>query len=372
MYSCAPAPFRHLFLYLSKITTIMKRLTALLAALAFILFTHIAFGQRPNVYILATGGTIAGTGASSTGTAYSAGQVAIQTLIDAVPQMQEIAQVRGEQVVNIGSQDMSDEVWLRLAERINELVQDPDIDGIVVTHGTDTMEETALFLDLSVNTPKPIVLTGAMRPSTALSADGPLNLFNAVVVAASSDSRDRGVLVAMNGQVHSAVQVIKMHTTSVESFASPNAAPLGTVLNGKVTYKASPEHTTLHFDITGLTALPKVGIIYSHAGISSDIATAMLSSGYQGIIHAGVGNGNIHKEIFPNLDQARANNIIVVRSSRVPTGPTTLENEVDDQAHQFVASQWLNPQKSRVLLMLALTRTHDWQQIQEYFNSISK
>jgi L-asparaginase len=115
-----------------------------------------------------------------------------------------------------------------------------------------------------------------------------------------------------------------------------------------------------------------VGIIYSHAGITPDIANAMLSSGYRGIVHAGVGNGNIHKEIFPVLDQARANNIIVVRSSRVPTGPTTLENEVDDQAHQFVASQWLNPQKSRVLLMLALTRTHDWQQIQKYFNSISK
>lgn len=350
----------------------MKRLTALLAALAFILFTHIAFGQRPNVYILATGGTIAGTGVSSTGTAYSAGQVAIQTLIDAVPQIQEIAQVRGEQVVNIGSQDMSDEVWLRLADRINELVQDPDIDGIVVTHGTDTMEETALFLDLTVNTPKPIVLTGAMRPSTALSADGPFNLFNAVVVAASPDSRDRGVLVAMNAQVHAASQVVKMHTTSVESFASPNTGPAGTILNGNVTYHSAPARTPLHFDITGLQTLPKVGIIYSHAGITPDIATAMLSSGYQGIIHAGVGNGNIHKNIFPVLEKARAQGILVVRSSRVPTGPTTLENEVDDEAYQFVASQWLNPQKSRVLLMLALTRTHDWQQIQEYFNSISQ
>lgn len=348
----------------------MKRLTILLASLALLLFTHISFGQRPNVYILATGGTIAGTGVSSTGTAYSAGQVAIQTLIDAVPQIQDVAQVRGEQVVNIGSQDMSDEVWLRLAERINELVQDPDIDGIVVTHGTDTMEETALFLDLTVNTPKPIVLTGAMRPSTALSADGPLNLFNAVVVAASPDSRDRGVMVAMNGQVHAAAQVIKMHTTSVESFASPNAGPLGTILNGKVNYQTTPQHTPLHFDITGLRTLPKVGIIYSHAGIATDFATAMLSSGYQGIIHAGVGNGNIHKNIFPVLEKARAQGILVVRSSRVPTGPTTLENEVDDEAYQFVASQWLNPHKSRVLLMLALTRTHDWREIQSYFNNL--
>ena len=348
----------------------MKRLTALLASMALLLFAHITFAQRPNVYILATGGTIAGTGASSTGTAYSAGQVAIQTLIDAVPQMQDIAQVRGEQVVNIGSQDMSDEVWLRLAERINELVQDPDIDGIVVTHGTDTMEETALFLDLTVDSDKPVVLTGAMRPSTALSADGPLNLYNAVVVAASPESYGRGTLVAMNGQVHAASRVVKMNTTAVETFVSPGFGPLGTILNSEVQYTTPATRNPLKFDISALTALPKVGIIYSHAGVTADVATAMISSSYQGIVHAGVGNGNIHKNIFPVLEKARANGIAVVRSSRVPTGPTTLDNEVDDEKYGFVASQWLNPQKSRVLLMLALTRTHDWCEIQSYFNTL--
>lgn len=192
------------------------------------------------------------------------------------------------------------------------------------------------------------------------------------MVAASPASRDRGVLVAMNGQVHAAAQVIKMHTTSVESFSSPNSGPLGTILNGKVNYQTIPHRAPLHFDISGLRTLPKVGIIYSHAGVNADIANAMLVSGYQGIVHAGVGNGNIHKNIFSVLEKARAQRILVVRSSRVPTGPTTLENEVDDEKYQFVASQWLNPQKSRVLLMLALTSTHNWQQIQEYFNSISQ
>lgn len=348
----------------------MKKHTTLLAV-TLMLLSLVTFGQKPNVYILATGGTIAGVGTSSTATSYSAGQVTIEALLDAVPQIQEIAQVRREQVVNIGSQDMSDEVWLQLAVRVNELLQNPDIDGIVITHGTDTMEETAFFLDLTVDSPKPVVLTGAMHPSTSLSADGPLNLYNAVVVAASPDSRDRGVLVAMNGEVHAAARVAKMHTTAVQSFASPGFGPVGTVLNSKVQYSAQASRNPLKFDLSAHKALPKVGILYSHAGVCPDIATAMLSAGYQGIVHAGVGNGNIHKNIFPALQQARANGIVVVRSSRVPVGPTTLDNEVDDEKYQFVASQWLNPQKSRVLLMLALTATTDWQQIQQYFNVLA-
>jgi L-asparaginase len=137
-----------------------------------------------------------------------------------------------------------------------------------------------------------------------------------------------------------------------------------------VQYTTPATRNPFKFDISALTALPKVGIIYSHAGVTADVAAAMISSSYQGIVHAGVGNGNIHKNIFPVLEKARANGIAVVRSSRVPTGPTTLDNEVDDEKYGFVASQWLNPQKSRVLLMLALTRTHDWCEIQSYFNTL--
>lgn len=339
--------------------------------LATILIATATWAQKPNIHILATGGTIAGAGKSATATNYTAGQVAIGTLLDAVPQVKDIANVTGEQVVRIGSQDMNDEVWLTLAHRINELLSQPDTDGIVITHGTDTMEETAYFLNLTVKSPKPVVLTGAMRPSTAISADGPLNIYNAVVTASDKASAGKGVLVVMNGQIWGAESVTKMHTTSVETFQAPNAGPLGYILNSRVNYNQMPQkkHTTqTAFDVSGLESLPKVGIVYSHSNIDADMVEPMLKNGYKGIVHAGVGNGNIHKNLFPVLEKARKQGILVVRSTRVPSGPTTLDNEVDDELYQFVASQQLNPQKARILLMLALTRTDDWRKIQEYFN----
>ena len=348
----------------------MKRALFTAAAMLLMIFTSVLWAQRPNVYILATGGTIAGSGASSVGTNYTAGQVEIASLLDAVPQIKEVANVVGRQLVRIGSQDMDDATWLLLARRINELTSSDSVDAIVVTHGTDTMEETAFFLSLTVGTKKPVVLVGAMRPSTALSTDGPLNLYNAVVVAASPQSVGRGVLVAMNGRVYSAATVTKMHTTNVEAFGAPDAGAVGYVLNGEVHYILPLEHPdgSLHFSVAGLEALPRVAVAYGHAGVSPDIIEAVIGSGYKGIVYAGVGNGNIHKDILPVLEEARRRGIIVVRSSRVPSGPTSLDNEVDDARYGFVASQLLSPQKARVLLMLALTRTDDWQQIQRYFN----
>lgn len=353
-----------------------------------LLASSMAFAQElPNVYILATGGTIAGSGSSSTNSQYSAGQVAIGTLLDAVPQIKDIANVEGEQVVNIGSQDMSDEVWLVLARRINELLGSSDVNGVVVTHGTDTMEETAFFLSLVTNSDKPVVLVGAMRPSTAMSADGPANLYNAVVTAASPASKGRGVLVCMNGKVYGAADVTKTNTTSVETFQSPNSGPLGYIHNGEVFYYHAPERVcrgfvdyvhkgtmltetrTPYFNIEGLSSLPKVGIAYGYSNVEGDVVEMMVEKGYRGIVYAGVGNGNIHRNVFPELEEARREGIVVVRSSRVPTGATTLDAEVDDERYGFVASWGLNPQKARVLLMLALTKTSDWKHIQEYFNN---
>ena len=341
-----------------------------LLVLGLFLSVTLALAAKPNIHILATGGTIAGTGSSATSTSYTSGQVASGALLDAVPGLNSIANITGEQVVKIGSQDMSNEVWLTLAKKVNELLNRPDIDGIVITHGTDTMEETAYFLNLTVKSDKPVVITGAMRPSTALSADGPLNIYNAVVTACAKESKGKGVLIAMNGLILGAESAVKMNTVDVETFQAPNSGALGYIFNGKAFYNQATlkKHTTQSvFDVNQLTTLPKVGIVYSYSNIEADMVSPMLNEGYRGIIHAGVGNGNIHKNIFPILIEARKKGILVVRSSRVPTGPTTLDAEVNDANYEFVASGELNPQKSRILLMLSLTKTSDWKQIQQYF-----
>lgn len=343
----------------------------------FLLFSwnswSMAMAQRlPNIHILATGGTIAGAGSTTTGSNYTAGQVAINELISAVPELKDIAHITGEQIVKIGSQDMTDEIWLKLAHYLNMLLKRQDVDGVVITHGTDTMEETAFFLNLTVKSNKPVVLVGAMRASTSLSADGPLNLYNAVVTAGAPESAGRGVLIAMNGSILGAHAATKMNTIDVQTFQAPNSGPLGYVFNGKVHYNQTTDklHTTQSvFDVDNMKHLPKVGIIYSYSNVESEALDALVKNNYQGIIHAGVGNGNIHKNLLPALADASKKGILVVRSSRVPSGPTTLDAEIDDTQYNFVASQELNPQKARILLMLALTKTKDPKTIQTYFNN---
>lgn len=347
-----------------------KRIFSLFIAVLFVSGSVFATDKLPNIHILATGGTIAGAGTSATQTNYQAGQVNIDVLVKAVPELKTVANITEEQVVRIGSQDMTDAVWLTLVNRINTLLARSDVDGIVITHGTDTMEETAYFLNLTVKSNKPVILVGSMRPSTSLSADGPLNLYNAVVVAGDKASSGQGVLVVMNGIIIGAHSVMKMNTIDVQTFQAPNSGALGYVTNGKTFYneKTMKQHTTQSvFDVKGLTKLPKVGIVYSYSNVEPEAVNALINGGYTGIIHAGVGNGNIHVNIFDRLVAARNAGIQVVRASRVPTGPVTLDAEIDDAKYGFIASQELNPQKARILLMLALTKTKDPKVIQDFF-----
>ncbi|MBE0639686.1 MAG: type II asparaginase [Bacteroidales bacterium] len=326
--------------------------------------------KKPNVVILATGGTIAGAGASSTGSAYTSGQVKIDAMIDAVPNIRDLANLRGEQLANVGSQDMNVKVWLDLANRINELLKTNEVDGIVITHGTDTQEETAFFLTLVVKSEKPVVLTGSMRPSTALSAEGPLNLYNAVAVASSPLSKGRGVLVVMNDEIHSAYGVKKMMTTPVQTFQSPEVGPLGSVIFGQVRFfntTAGINTVKSEFSVDGVKALPRVDIFYACADASPDLIDYMVKAGAKGIVIAGVGDGNMNAGTLEAVKKATAQGVHVVRASRVPLGAVLIQGEINDAEYGSVSSDEHNPQKARVLLMLALLKERSRDDLQRIF-----
>ena len=332
----------------------------------------LGFGQTklPNVVILATGGTIAGAGVSSTGSAYTSGKVKIDAMIDAVPNIRSLANLRGEQLANVGSQDMSVKVWLDLANRINELLKSNDVDGIVITHGTDTQEETAYFLNLVVKSDKPVVLTGSMRPSTALSADGPLNMYNAVALAANPNAKGYGVMVVMNDDIHAARDVRKMISTPVHTFQSPQEGLIGTVIFGDVLFfhKPSGRHTTnSEFSVDGLKSLPRVDIVYGCADMSTDLIDIMIKAGAKGIVIAGVGDGNMNAGTLEAMKRATKAGIPVVRATRVPIGAVLIKGEVVDADYGSVSSDELNPQKARILLMLALSKNRSREDLQRLF-----
>nr|WP_314563525.1 type II asparaginase [uncultured Campylobacter sp.] len=342
---------------------------AVKAVIFMLLGATLAFA-KPTIYILATGGTIAGSGSGSLDSSYTSGTVTVDKLIAAVPDINKIATIKGEQISNIGSQEMNNEVWFKLANRVNELLTSGKADGVVITHGTDTMEETAYFLNLVVKSDKPIVMVGAMRNSGSLSADGPLNIFNAVNVAMSKEAAGKGVMVVMNDEIHAAREVTKTNTTAVDTFKSPNSGKIGTVFYGNVKFYMNPvrKHTVNSaFDITKIKELPRVDIIYSHSNDNPDFVNVAVKNGAKGIINAGMGNGNPFPSALEALGEAVKAGVVVVRDSRVGSGETTLNGEVDDGKYGFLASDNLNAQKARVLLMLALTQTTDKAKIQELF-----
>ena len=325
----------------------------------------------PTVVVLATGGTIAGAASTNVQAGYTSGQVGVEQLIAAVPEAKKLANLRGEQVSNIGSQDMNDEVWLKLAGRVNALVAMPDVAGVVITHGTDTIEETAYFLNLVVKSKKPVVLTAAMRPATALSADGPLNFFNAVAVAAHKDAAGRGVLVVINDWIHGAASLTKTSTTAVQTFLSPQSGLIGTVAYGTIEFYRGPigKHTAdSEFSLNGVTALPRVDIIMAHENMDGALIDAAAAAGAKGIVIAGVGNGNLTKPAVDALAGQAKKGVVCVRASRVVTGVVGRNVELDDDKLGFVASLDKNPQKARVLLRLALLKQRSASEVQRLFD----
>jgi L-asparaginase len=326
----------------------------------------------PRIRLLATGGTIAGAQTRPAHRGYKAAAFSMDALIAAVPQLMELAVLEVEQVAAIGSQDMDDATWLKLAARTQGAVEDTGIDGVVISHGTDTMEETAFFLNLVVHTSKPVVLVGAMRPATAISADGPMNLYNAVAVAAHPDVRERGVLVVANDEIHFAREVAKTNTTQVGTFRATHRGLAGVVNAGRLHLFGPPtrRHTSAsEFSIGALTDLPRVDIVYAHAGMGPELIDAAVQAGTRGLVIAGVGDGNLSAPALAAVAKAVRAGTAVVRSTRTGGGVIERNVEVDDDELGLIAADELNPQKARVLLMLGLTRTRDPLALQQMFFS---
>jgi glutamin-(asparagin-)ase len=324
-----------------------------------------------NVVILATGGTIAGAGASAANSAtYQAAKVGIEQLIAGVPELSQLANVRGEQVMQIASESITNDNLLQLGRRVAELADSKDVDGIVITHGTDTLEETAYFLNLVEKTDKPIIVVGSMRPGTAMSADGMLNLYNAVAVASSKDARGKGVLVTMNDEIQSGRDVSKMINIKTEAFKSA-WGPLGMVVEGKSYWFRLPakRHTMdSEFDIKTIKSLPDVEIAYSYGNVSDTAYKALAQSGAKAIIHAGTGNGSVSSRVVPALQALRKDGVQIIRSSHVNAGGFVLRNaEQPDDKYDWVVANDLNPQKARILAMVALTKTNDSKELQRMF-----
>ena len=326
--------------------------------------------QLPRVIILATGGTIAGAGTASDRAGYTAGKIPIEDLIGAIPTVKKIASITGEQIASVGSQDMTIDIWKKLAVRINEIIAKKEADAIVVTHGTDTQEETAYFLDLVVPSEMPVVLTGSMRPATAISADGPKNLYDAITVAINPKTKGRGVLVSFNEGIFDGREVMKMSTTFTNAFGSPNTGPIGHAYDGKVEYYANavrevnPQQPV---KVTTDMKLPRVDIVYMYADAPSDMIDMLVAKKVDGIVIAGVGNGNFNKAYMDAVKRAIAAGVVVCRASRTPSGRVVLHDEINDDELGTIVSDDLTPQKARILLMLGLTKSKDKKALQQLF-----
>jgi L-asparaginase len=330
---------------------------------------------KPIVYVLSTGGTIAGSGSSSTDLSnYKPGAILGEQLVKAVPQIAQLADVRVEQIVNVNSSDITIADWLALAKRIQKIIAEtPAVAGFVITSGTNTLEETAYFLNLTVKSDKPVVLVGSMRPATAISADGPLNLLNAVRTAISADAKGKGALIVLNDEINAARDTTKTNTLRVETFRAPELGLLGYVDEDKVSfYRSTTKRHTINteFDVTSLTELPKVSILYSYIDPDAALIKAAVTGGAKGIVFAGTGNGALSvfeetaiKEVAAMPPATRP---ALVRSSRVGNGRVIATAEYD--ALGIIPSDTLNPQKARILLMLALTKTSDPKELRRIFS----
>ena len=310
--------------------------------------------SRPNLLILATGGTIAGQARAATSGSYRSGQLGVETLISEAATLGLDVSLSGAQIAGVGSQDIGPKEWRALHTRIEQARRDAQLNGIVITHGTDTAEETAWLLDLTLAAGKPVVLVGAMRAADAVGSDGLRNFANAVRVASDLEARHRGVLVVMGDTVFAAADVRKITTANVDAFAGFPRGPLARVNPERADWfgPADREGGKARFALP--TALPRVDILYAHAAMDAELVEAAIEAGAKGLVLAGLGNGNAPRSVLKALAEAAKGGVLVVRASRVDFGSVDRGVEVDDDARGFVAARTKNAQKARILLQLLL------------------
>ncbi|MEO0400649.1 MAG: asparaginase [Pseudomonadota bacterium] len=321
----------------------------------------------PSVHILATGGTIAGA-KQDDATEYASGVLSVDQIVASVPALASMARIEGAQISNIGSQDMHDGVWKDLAEYIAEKRRAHADTAIVITHGTDTIEETGFFLDLLFPTGAPIVLTAAMRPADHPRADGPRNLEDAFRIATDPAARDRGPLIVLNEKIHAARYVRKTHVSNVDAYGSGEMGQAGEMVEDAARFFTEPRSPSLTVDpeIIENLRFPKVGVAYMHASFDSNLIKYFSRAGYDGVVLAGVGQGNTNAATIDAMaDFARKG--VVVRSTRVRSGIVTRNYEINDDGLGFVVARDLSPQKAQVLLQLLLPQTDDLEVIQRAF-----
>lgn len=324
--------------------------------------------ESKKIVLIATGGTIAGQGSSATDlTGYTSGVLSLHEILEAVPTINDYGPFEYVQFSNIESSDITGDQWIALAKLAQKTLDRDDVAGLVITHGTDSMEETAYFLHLTVHTDKPIIITGSMRPAGAVSADGPINLLGAVQSVRSPESHGKGVIVSLNGYLDSARDVTKMNTTNVDTFGNPLFGHMGVIQDGRPYYShtSTKVHTSQSiFYANDLDSLPNVGIFYCYAGVEAGLLNAFLTKGLDGLILVGLGHGTIPEQIrkvTKNLS------IPVVRASRTFGG---MVSEVgSDKIPGYLVCDTLNPMKARILLTLALTKTQDKEEIQNLFHT---
>ncbi|MGX6568810.1 asparaginase [Cupriavidus necator] len=329
-----------------------------------------AEARKANIVIIGTGGTIAGAGASVTNTAaYQSAVVPVDKIIASVPEISKVANVKGEQIFQIGSESFNNERLLKLAKRVSELLKQPDVDGIVITHGTDTIEETAYFLNLTLKSDKPVVVVGSMRPGTALGADGALNLYDAVLVASNPASKGKGTLAVLNDEIHTGRDVTKSNTFKTETFRSP-FGPLGYVVEGRTLFyrlPARPHTQQTQWDIDKIDKLPEVAVLYAYGNANPAAVDAAVKSGAKAIIYAATGNGSVGDYMVESLKAARAKGVQIVRASRTGSGVVVRNAEQPDDKYDWIVTDDQLPQKARILMALALTQTNDSKALQQVF-----